>query len=208
LKLGHQSTETVDSNGDNELTQGTDDSDDESSVLDVPPAEQTAHLRSLFQNEWLSVDTRRQTEQLKDSRGRASAPLQDVAKRALQKLIPSKDEFLKIARSSSKWLVLLHYLLPQPFTVISQQELIESYDSIHQPGVTAISLATWLLTLAITAQQEPQEHSGLGTQLTRYQSSSGFSHAVSDTVERTILSHDRLIRTVEGLGMSMHFVRL
>ena len=39
---------------------GHDDSDTESSASEVLVAEQGSHLRSLFQNDWLSVDTNRQ----------------------------------------------------------------------------------------------------------------------------------------------------
>ena len=208
-KLGHQPTAVPEP----AVTQagsspGTDDSDDDSSVSDVLAAEQPSHLRSLFQNDWLSVDTPRQNAQLQDRKAKASAHLLDVARLALQKLIPPKDELSHMTGSASKWLVLLHALLPQPSVVKSGQEILENYDNMHKPDVDAISLASWLLVVAVTAQKIPQEHDSPGTKFKKCQRLSVFSRAVSDTVEGTILSHDRLIGSIQGLGMAIHFLRL
>jgi hypothetical protein len=194
FKLGHRPSGTSDTIGPS--SPEMDDSEDDSSVVDVSTGEQPSHMRSLFQNDWLSVDTRQQTEHLQDRSAKASAQLLDIAKQALRKLIPSRDDFLTLAKSSfsSKWLVILQDLLPQPFTIKSQQEFLESYDEMNKPDVAAMSLATWLLTVAITGEQD--------------QSSFVFSRAVSDAVESTILFHDRLTGTVHGLGVAMHFVRL
>jgi hypothetical protein len=192
-KLGLQLSGTPEIIG---CTPNVDDSSDDSSVVGVPSTEQPSHLRSLFQNDWLSVDNRRQTEALQDPGTKASAHLLVVAKQELQKLIPPKDEFLRLAMSSSSstWLVVLGDLLPQPFTVKSQHEFLESYNDMNKPDVDAMTLATWLLTVAITAQQE--------------QKSSVFSRAVSAALESTILVHDRLVGTLQGLGIAVHFVRL
>ena len=209
LKLGYQPTETPETI--EHFSPEPEDSGDDSSVVDVPNAQQPWHLRSLFQNDWLSVDTHLQNEYLQDRNAKASAHLLHIAKPALQKLIPSKDEFLSFATSSSsssEWLILLHHLLPQPFTIKSQQEFLESYDALNKPDVSTLDLATWLLTVAITAQQDPCASDSPEDQVTRYTRCLGFSRAVSDTVESTIITHDRLIGTVQGLGMSVHFVRL
>ena len=186
----------------------TDESDDNSSMSDVLATESPSHMRSLFQNDWLSVDTDRQNEQLHDRKARASAHLLDTARHALQKLIPSKYEVSHIARFASRWLDLFHTLLPQPFAVKSQQEILECYEEMCKPDTGAISLATWLITIAITAQQIPQEHGSPSTQLDGRQKYSRFSRVVSEVVESTLISYDRLICTVDGLGMAMHFVRL
>lgn len=184
------------------------ESDDDSTMSDVLATEPPSHMRSLFQNDWLSVDTDRQNEQLHDRKARAFAHLLDAARHALQKLIPSKYEVSQITRSASRWLDLLHTLLPQPFAVNSQQEIVECYEEMCKPDTDAISLATWLMTIAITVQQIPQEHDSPSTRLDGRQKYSRFSRVVSEIVESTLLSYDRLICTVEGLGMAMHFVRL
>ena len=154
------------------------------------------------------MDANRQNERLEDRRVKASANLLDTARQALQALIPSKDEVSEMASSASRWLGLLHTMLPHPFTVRSQQEIVDRYESMCSPHVDAISVASWLLIIAITAQQVPGEHSNPGFQSRRSQGWSRFSSAVSDTVETTIISHDRLIGTVQGLAMATHFIRL
>jgi hypothetical protein len=207
LKLGYQPSHTPEP----AVAQpgsypATDDSDDDSHVSDVLAADQPSHLRSLFQNNWLSVDTRRQDEQLENRKAKSSAHLQDHARQALQKLIPSKEEVSD--GSASKWLFLIHTLFPQPCAVKSQHEMLESYDDMHKSDVDVIKLASWLLTVTITAQQMQHDHDSPATQYQKRQKAALFSRAVSDTVESTILSHDRLVASVQGLGMAMHFLRL
>ncbi|KAF4636268.1 hypothetical protein G7Y89_g1818 [Cudoniella acicularis] len=204
-KLGYQSTETSEQTLHHPgSTPGADESDDSSSISDLISTDPPSHLRSLFQNDWVSVESK----QLHDRQSKASAQLLDMARDTLQKLIPSKDEVSGIAKSASRWLVLLHNLLPQPFAVTSQQEMLEKYDEMHKPDVDAISLASWLLTIAITAQQIPERNGSPAFQLRSYQWYVSFHRTVFDTVERTIISHDRLISTIKGIGLAMHFFRL
>jgi hypothetical protein len=132
------------------------------------------------------VDIHPQSELSQDRNTKPSSRMLDVARRALQKLIPSKEEVLDIARSAFKWLILLQTLLPQPFTITSEQEMVESYEAMHQPDVHALYLASWLLAIAITARQ--QEHNP-DRELQKSQWWSNFSRAVSDTVESSILYH-------------------
>ncbi|PCG95433.1 Hypothetical protein PENO1_073540 [Penicillium occitanis (nom. inval.)] len=148
-------------------------------------------MRSLFQNHWLSVDTGRAIESLHERKAKASAHILDTARETLQKLIPSKSEVSQIVRSAPSWLDLLHTLLPQPFAVESQQEILECYDEMCKPDTDAISLATWLISIAITVQEIPQGSNSLSPQLNECRKYSRFPRLVS-----------------EGLGMAMHFVRL
>lgn len=211
LRLGYQPTHVLKATpAQPESSPSTDDdhSDNNSSMSDEVATDPPSHLRSLFQNDWLSVDLRQQNEQLQDHKAKTSARLLDMARRALQRLIPSQDDVSEFARSASGWLALLHTLLPQPLGVRSQQDMLEGYEEMHKPDVDAISLASWLLTIAITALQSPQVRGSSATKLKGYHRFSRFSRAVSDTVESTILSHDRLICTIPGLGMAMHFLRL
>jgi hypothetical protein len=180
------------------------DLDDASSVSDVLAAEQPSHLRLLFQNDWLTVDSHQENEQLRDRKAKADAPLLDVARRKLQRLIPPREELAQIARSGSYWLAMLHTLLPPPFSV--QPEFLENYYYMCQPGVDVISLASWLLDIAIIARQSPHEQQG-GPSIPQ-QNTSAFCRALSDTVEHMILAHDRLIGSVRGLSMAMRFLRL
>ncbi|KIW22220.1 uncharacterized protein PV07_12130 [Cladophialophora immunda] len=187
---------------------GDDGSDDESNGSDVLATEQPLHLRSLFQNDWLSGDFGRQDQQLQERKAKASAHLLDLARQTLQQLIPQREDVLDMARTASKWIDLVHAMLPQPFAVKSQRELLDSYESMCAPDADAMSLASWLLDLAVTAQQEPQDQGSPATSLRRFHRISDFSRAISDAVENTLISHDRLMGTTQGLGMAMHFLRL
>ncbi|OBT91329.1 hypothetical protein VE01_10669 [Pseudogymnoascus verrucosus] len=196
LSIGHQPTQ-IPKPAHSPSSRVDDDSDDDSSVSDVIiTADPPSHLRSLFQNDWLSVDTRQQNEQLQDRKAKASVHLLDAARHELQKLIPQKDEVIEVARSASKWLGLIVALLPQPFAIESGREMVELYDEMHKPDADAICLGSWLLTIAIAIQEMPNA------------SHLSFSRAVSDRVESTILSHDGLICTLAGLGMALNFCRL
>jgi hypothetical protein len=187
---------------------GSDESDDDSSNSDVLTTNAPSHIRSLFQNDWLSVDTHPQGEELQDHKGKGCSQLLDTARHALQELIPSRDEVSSIASSASRWLILLHAVLPQPFAARSQEELLACYEEMRKPNVDPMILASWLLTIAITAQEIEQEHDSPAFQPKGTQRFSSFHRAVSEAVESTILCHDRLMSTVQGLGMAMHFFRL
>ncbi|KAI7968142.1 hypothetical protein EIK77_010312 [Talaromyces pinophilus] len=177
-------------------------------MSDVLATEPPSHMRSLFQNHWLSVDTGRAIESLHERKAKASAHILDTARETLQKLIPSKSEVSQIVRSAPSWLDLLHTLLPQPFAVESQQEILECYDEMCKPDTDAISLATWLISIAITVQEIPQGSNSLSPQLNECRKYSRFPRLVSEVIESTLICYDRLICTVKGLGMAMHFVRL
>jgi hypothetical protein len=208
VKLGYQPSQTSEPTPNQPVpSPESDESDDDSSISTLLNTDPPAHIRSLFENDWITVDTRR-SEQVQDRQAKASAHLLDLARQALQKLIPSRDEFSSIASSASRWLNLLHTLLPQPFSCEFSQELLQNYDKMHEPDTDVIALATWLLVIAITAQQSPDEHGNPATQFKGYDRCSNFNRAVSNTVESTILCHDRLICTVPCLGMAMHLFRL
>lgn len=187
---------------------GEDESDEDSNVSDVVETESPAHLRSLFQNHWLSADIGRSNEQLQDRRTKASSNLLQTAKETLQKLIPPKEEVMVMARTASTWIDLVYAVLPQPFAVTSHQELLEAYDQMRKEDVDTLDLAAWLLDLAVTAQQEPQVLESPTTEFKRISTISDFSRAVSEAVESTLLSHDRLLGSTKGLGMAIHFLRL
>lgn len=184
------------------------DSDDDSSVSDLLAADQPAHLRSLFQNDWLILDSRQRRGQERDRRERSSELLLDNARQALQQLMPSKDEVSEIMRSGSEWLTMLHALLAQPFTARSEQEMVESYEAMCKPDVDAIQLALWMLMLAVTAQQTPEGSSSSLSWRRQCERQLSLARSISDTVEKTLLAHERLIGTIQGLTMFLHFLRL
>ncbi|KAH0827670.1 putative C6 finger domain protein [Fonsecaea pedrosoi] len=205
-KLGYQITDVArPASVQATSSQGDDDSDNESNVSDVLATEQPTHLRSLFQNDWLSGDFGQLDQQLQDRKAKASTHLLDLARQTLQQLIPQREDARDMAKTASKWIDLVHALLPQPFAVKSHTELLDSYESMCAPDADAISLASWLLDLAVTGLQEPQDHGSPETSLKRFRRIHDFARAVSDAVESKLISHDRLMGTIEGLGMAMHW---
>ncbi|KAK1149867.1 hypothetical protein N8T08_003423 [Aspergillus melleus] len=191
-----------------EPTLESDEIDPDSSGSDFDAVNQPAHLRSLFQNDWLSVDPQRQNGHSQDRRDKVSAHLLDRARRTLQRLIPPKADVLTIAHSASRWLPLVYSLFPQPGAIKTQQELGESFDDMERPDIDPISLASWLLTVALTGQQIQGQDNNRVFQPQKSHEWTKFCRAVSNTVETTIMSHDRLVSTISGLSMAMHFFRL
>lgn len=191
------------------LEAGAGDSEGGSSVGDLIDAEEPSHLRSLFQNHWLSVDMdSHDTRQQQERSTRASAHLLEAARPQLQKLIPSKEDARDITMHAYDWLALLELIFPQPFAAKSQRDIMNNYEEISQPNVDIIRLTTWLLEVAITALQISQGPDLPESDCRMMQRKLSFSLSVSETVETTILAHDRLVGTLEGLGMALHFARL
>ncbi|KAJ9603200.1 hypothetical protein H2200_012495 [Cladophialophora chaetospira] len=207
-KLGYQAVDIEAAPVQPSASPAEDESEEDSDASDVLTTEQPSHLRSLFQNDWLSADVGGQDEQLQDRRAKAVAHLLNTARETLQKLIPSKEDVFSMAKTASKWLDLVAAILAQPFGINSQQELIDSYDDMLKPDVDTMTLAAWLLDLAVTVQQEPEAHGSPATSLKRFHRGSDFCRAVSEAVETTLISHDRLLGTIKGLGMAMHLLRL
>ncbi|KAL3473853.1 hypothetical protein BJX99DRAFT_190369 [Aspergillus californicus] len=203
--LGGQSSIPPDNKAD---TPGSENSDAESSASEILIAEEPSQIRSLFQNDWLSVDTRRQDEHRQERREKASAHLLESVRPALQKLIPSKEEMGDMMICTYDWLQMIHSMLPQPSVPSSHQELLQRYEEMCGPDVDVVALASWLLTLAITAQQVSQQGHRTDAEATNAQRRIHFSRVVSDVVESMVMTHDRLVGTLPGLGMSIHFIRL
>jgi hypothetical protein len=207
--LGLQTTDVRESSFlQSSLSPGDEESDEESIVSDVLATEQPSHLRSLFQNDWLSADIGTQDAHVQDRRLKASAHILDIARSTLLKLVPSKEDVYSMGKAAGKWLDLIHTVLAQPFGLNSHQELLDSYDDMVKPDVDTMTLAAWLLDIALTAQQEPKFQGSPATSISLIRRASDFARAVSDAVETTIFSHDRLLGTVPGLGMALHFLRL
>ncbi|KAE8380391.1 hypothetical protein BDV26DRAFT_257560 [Aspergillus bertholletiae] len=185
-----------------------DDSDGESSGSDIPMADKPSHLRSLFQNDWLSADPCQQEQQSEQRMDRVFVQLSIDVRPKLQNMIPSRDEVTDIAGSAYDWLTALHALFPQPLMLKSPQELLKSYESMCSPNVDIIMLAGWLLTLGLTAQQIHPERERSDVYLRKYQRRFEFCQSIIHLVDNTLLCHDRLVGTIHGLGMALHFVRL
>ncbi|KAL2871702.1 major facilitator superfamily domain-containing protein [Aspergillus lucknowensis] len=206
VKLGGKPSIPLEQSTDHSL--GADDSDGESSASEILISEGPSHLRSLFHNNWLSVDAHRRQEQTEERLAKASAPLHESVRPALQRLIPSKEETADMMVCTYDWLQIVHSMLPQPSVPDSQQEMLSRYEEMCQPDVDVVCLASWLMALSITAQQVPRETNNVGPQAGSAHRRLAFSRTVADTVESLVMAHDRLVGTVPGLGLGIHFCRL
>lgn len=197
----------INSPGNDKSDDVPDDSEAESSASEILVADQPSHLRSLFQNEWLSVDTHRDEEHLQERR-KKNSDLMEIARPRLQSLIPTKEVISEITSFAYDWLTVFQAILPQPFTVESRQEVLDRYEEMCRPDVDVIDLALWLLTIAISAQQIPQGPMSSEARFQMYRSHIELCRQIINTVEDTLLCHDRLLGTVKGLGMLVHILRL
>ncbi|KAF5535519.1 Zn(II)2Cys6 transcription factor (Eurofung) [Fusarium mexicanum] len=186
----------------------SDGSDDESTNSEGLIAEESSDFRSLFHNDILSSDTGQQHEQISERRTKVMVSLCERVRPALQRLIPSKEETAEMLVVTFDWLQMLASLLPQPAAANSNQALLARYDDMCRPDVDVVELASWLLTVAITAQQIPQESRDMKPQSLGSSRRLHFSRAVSDAIETLVLSNDRLVGNIPGLGLGLHFVRL
>ncbi|CVL08485.1 related to C6 finger domain protein [Fusarium mangiferae] len=206
VKLGGEPILQLEQELDQSLVSDGSDAESTSSAGFI--AEESSQLHSLFHNDILSFDISQKHEHILERRTRASASLRERARPALQRLIPSKEETANMLVITFDWLQMLASLLPQPSSPESHHALLARYDEMCQPDVDAVDLASWLLAVAITAQQIPQERNGSESPSLDSKKRMAFSRAVSEAVESLVLSHDRLVGTIPGLGLGLHFVRL
>ncbi|KAE8350055.1 hypothetical protein BDV28DRAFT_47863 [Aspergillus coremiiformis] len=206
LKLGCKPSHIVEAQEGQPV--GPDDSEGDSSGSDIPMAEKPSHLRSLFQNDWVSADAYRPEQQSPQRMDKAVAQLSMNVRPKLQSVIPKREEVADIAGSAYDWLTVLHAIFPQPLMLKSPQELLERYDSMCHPDADVIMLASWLLTLALTAQQTPRGWERSDVYRRKCRRRVEFCQSIISIVEKTLLCHDRLLGTVQGLGMAIHFLRL
>lgn len=174
----------------------------------VSAPDQPAHLRFLFQNDWLSVDGQQNKEHMHEHTSTGYTHSLDTARQALQNLIPSKDEISDLTEFASEWLEMLYAFFPLSFTASSRQEVLDCYEQMHTPDVDTMTLASWLLTVAIAVEQMPEKHEGSATWLRRGEGPLRLSRAISHTMETIVLCNDNLIGSIQGLTASMLFIRL
>jgi hypothetical protein len=196
--------QSIDGDGDD-----GDESDAGTDASELIDSVKPQHLQSLFQNDWLSAaDSGLNAQKARDRKASTTTTLLDRARLELQRLIPSKDECIEMSKTASVWLNMASVVLPPPHALKTQQELLGGYDMMRAPTVDPMDLAGWLLDLAITARQEPENNSSPGSGMKRFYHIADFCRAVSATVESALISHDSLMGSISALTMSIHYLRL
>ncbi|KAK7425576.1 hypothetical protein QQZ08_007899 [Neonectria magnoliae] len=182
--------------------------DTESQVSDVPMMEPPTYLNSLFNNNLISSDNH-DNGNFQDLRTRkALSHLSGTARAALQPLIPSKEDVAVFAGHASGWQSVLHFVVPVASMSRSGEEILAQYEDMKQPTIDPVSLASWLLSLAITAEQMPREAASSGFTSRWSTNTSRFSTAVAEAVERTIVARETLSGTLQGIETNSLLVRL
>ncbi|KAJ9663342.1 hypothetical protein H2198_000859 [Neophaeococcomyces mojaviensis] len=167
-----------------------------------------SHLNALFQNEWISTDTRHNIQLQHDRQRRTTKQLLDKARSALQTLIPSEEDTATLSNYVSVWLSILQELAPTTSLASSHEEMFASYSQMQEPNVDPFRLACWLLALAITSQLFQVDAYTPRSLAQTLQQRYNFAQAVQRTVENHIMSHDSIVGTVPGLETAMMFLRL
>lgn len=170
--------------------------------------EQPVHLRLLFENKSLSMIGLSESQTVQNLQTSNFAFLLASAKDSLQRLIPSMDEIYDLTNSASEWLITLHSFFPLPSGAKCQEEVTACYDDMHSPSVDTARLASWLLTVALIAEQLPPEPKSMETLNDDRRRQNRLSRAISDTVESKFLAHDTLMGSIQGLSISMQVIRL
>ncbi|GKZ27415.1 hypothetical protein AbraIFM66951_004195 [Aspergillus brasiliensis] len=176
-------------------------------------AEKPYHLRLLFHNDCLRMEGVLLSEASAafdtGTTSTTATRLLRIARNTLQRLIPPKREISDLTRSASKWLTMLHSFFPLPGGPKCGADIMADYEGMQNPNVDPVRLASWLLTVTLMAEQLPPEHQSRsarpndGCDRKRWLSS-----AISEAVERNILSHDTLTGSIQGLSAFMWFIRL
>ncbi|KAH7166440.1 hypothetical protein EDB81DRAFT_782277 [Dactylonectria macrodidyma] len=191
------------------VPEGSDpDSDAESHISDVLDIEPPTYLNSLFNNNLLSFDSRG-AGSIEESRVlKALARFSDIARAALQPLIPSKEDVAAIAEHTNGWQEFVNIVVPVKCISKVGAEILEEYDDMKRPTVDPVDLAAWLLSLAITVEQMPREAMSPTSASKWPANASSFSKAVAEAVDRTVVSREIFSSNFKGVQATLLLLRL
>ncbi|KAM0701879.1 hypothetical protein Q7P35_010789 [Cladosporium inversicolor] len=192
---------------------GDDDSmDTAESELDgfeLSASHQPSHLRQLFNNDLLGSQNRDDTtwdeRDYRNARPAVEMYL-TIARRQLQRLLPSREDVTAIAGFTFSWMSIYTAMFPRIRMQTTAEEMLAQYDELCSPTANPMSLANLLVSLALTIRQIPTEE--VRTLAPGLRNVSRFVDEVSETVDRTIASNDTLAATLDGIETSLLFTRL
>ena len=84
--------------------------------------------------------------------------------------------------------------------------MLLQYEKLQDPNTDPVVIASLLLSVAITVQQAPGDTAGHAAE--SIGDAPSFIKNVSDSVERIIISDDAIAGTVEGIEVTLLFLRL
>jgi hypothetical protein len=164
------------------------------------PVNPPTHLLQLFDNGLL------------DSRGcetAAASPLpphKADKSDSLRRLMPSRRDMVKITTHAAPWLSLHNAIFPMANLMKNSDEMLQRYDELQGPGADLIGVAALLICIAITVHQSPEETAGAEAETIK--DATAFVDEISNSIERVIISDDSISATVEGIEITLLFIRL
>ena len=203
-EASHDSVETApQSNG---SQSGMQTADSGSEMGDVSPSNPPSHLQQLFDNSF--VDSRGNDDASPDiGSDKASSAFTVRARRRLQALMPTKNDVREISKLTGTWMFMYSSLFPAVSMPTSGSEMLSKYDALQHPDAHPVSIASLLLSVALTLQQQSNKASSPDN-VTGITDSSVFIRQVSDCVEEVLVNNDMLAGTFEGIEVTLLFVRL
>jgi hypothetical protein len=185
-----------------------DNSDSELDGFELSASHQPTHLRQLFNNGLL--DSQAADAVWEDTGHHSARPATEmyltIARRQLQRLLPSREDVSAIAGFTFPWMSIYIAMFPRIRMQTTAAEMIDQYDDLRSPNANPMSLANLLISLALTIRQIPaNDVRSLSLGLRNVPR---FVEEVSETVDRTIASNDMLAATLDGIETSLLFTRL
>ncbi|GAB7333511.1 hypothetical protein MBLNU13_g05096t1 [Cladosporium sp. NU13] len=192
---------------------GADDSmDTAESELDgfeLSASHQPTHLRQLFDNDLLGSQNRDDMtwDECDYHNARPAVEMYlTIARRQLQRLLPSREDVTAIAGFTFSWMSIYTAMFPRIRMLTTAEEMLAQYEELRSPNANPMSLANLLVSLALTIRQIPTDE--VKTLAPGLRNVSRFVDEVSETVDRTIASNDTLAATLDGIETSLLFTRL
>lgn len=186
-----------------------DDEDDETSnISEVVIEGRPSYMDPLFQNEWISTDLQKNTDARREKHAQVTTQLLDTARRALQLIIPPKEDLMTATNQESAWFAIMQEIFPLMSSINSQSDLLSQYDQMKDPNVPVMKLAAWIQTIALISSHMSQDESSPSSFLRNFRRRNSFPQSVINVIETHILSHDSLLGTVDGLEVALLFTRL
>lgn len=199
------SRDFVEGDGGNSL----DSVDSEPDGLELAAAHQPTHLRQLFDNDLLDSQTPNDPE-WQDHDYRNARPAVEkylnIARRELQRLLPSREDVSAIAGFTFPWMSIYVAMFPHIRMQTTAKEMLDQYDELCSPNANPMSLANLLISMALTIRQIPAND--VRSLAPGLRNVARFVAEVSETIDRTIASNDTLAATLDGIETSLLFTRL
>ena len=178
------------------------DDDSDSIAADLSLTNPPTHILQLLDNGLL------------DSNGDGSAfqshhtPSLHKAHRSspLRALLPSREDMVTITASASSCLSLYNALFPVMSFAKTSDEMLSQYDKLQDLNADPVAIAALLLSIALIVQQAPNDTAGRVAGSIK--DASSFIKDVSDCVELIVISDDILAGTLNGMEMTLLFIRL